>query len=466
MPYREPGAYLQLVTNPKFATGTTPLLIPMIMGSGAQVLERTDVITRAASGDIDYLPSNAEKILTVGKTTRKPTYFQSDHTDELNPVVKDFKHTTGENFITWETTSANKPAAGENYYVSYTYKVTAAQYEPRLVFLADEVEQYYGGDFRIHEVGSPINRLALAGKIALEAGAPAVYMMQVAPNESTNKVTAIEYKAALDTYARFLQDVWRIVPVDVGSDINSAIDTHIEECSSYEERKERTAIYGAPLESIPTDFNAVLTGVGGYTASKAYKRIMVPYPDTATKLLSDGNYHELDAAFIAAAYAGREAFLPINRSKTRDEIRVFHTLKGVKMTRKQMNMLAEKGVMILTQPGGPGTSIVVRHQLTTDMTSVQTRESSIVMIGDYASKYLRFLCEAYIGKYNITGETITMIQAALDGGIYQLKKEKTITTGTITAMQQDEMNPDTLLVSIRIQPPYPCNYIDITLFLD
>jgi 5S rRNA maturation endonuclease (ribonuclease M5) len=462
MAYREPGAYLQLVTNPKYATGSTPLLIPVIMGSGAQVLERTDVITRASADDADYLPMGAEKILSVGTTAKKATYFQSEGVEK----VKDFKHTTGENFITWETTAANKPAAGENYYITYTYKVTDEQYEPRLVFLEEEVEQYYGSDFRTHEEGAPINRLAVAAKIAIQAGAPAVYVLQVAPDETTGKVTSIEYAASLQKYVEFINDAWRIVPVDVGAEINNVIDAHIEQCSSYEERKERTAIYGAPLETAPTDFNEVYTGVGDYAASKANKRIIVLYPDVATKMLADGNYHELDAPFIAAAYAGREAFLPIYRSKTRDGITVFHTLKGVNMRRKQMNMLAEKGVMILTQPDGPGTPIIIRHQLTTDMNSVQTKESSIVMIGDYASKYLRKVCEQYIGKYNITGETIALIQSSLSGGINQLKKDKVIVAGIVTAMKQDEDNPDTLLVDVRVKPPYPCNYINLTLFLE
>ena len=86
MAYKEPGVYLDLVTNPKFATGSTPMLIPLIMGNGIQIMKRTDVITRAASGDKDYLPANAETILAVGKTTRKATYFQSG----VAPDVKDF----------------------------------------------------------------------------------------------------------------------------------------------------------------------------------------------------------------------------------------------------------------------------------------------------------------------------------------------------------------------------------------
>ncbi|MDF2841739.1 MAG: hypothetical protein K0R00_165 [Herbinix sp.] len=466
MSYKEPGVYLNLVTNAKLAAGSTPMLIPMVIGSGAKIAKRTDVITRAASGNLDYLPANAETILAVGTTTRKPTYFETVDLD-----VKDFIHNTGENFISWETSAVNKPAVGEAYYVTYTYKVTEDQYEPRLIFLDEEIDQYYGPEFKENEPDpgtgiAPINRISVAGRIMLEAGAPAIYMLQVAPNETTGNVTAVEYKAALDKHARFLPNVWRIVPADAGADINSAIDAHVEECSSYEERKERTTVYGAPFATAPTDFNDVYEAVGGYAASKAFKRISVPYPDTATKLMSDGNYHELDAPFIAAAYAGVESALPTDRSKTRAEIKVFNTLKGIKMTRKQMNMLAEKGVMILVQPNGPGTSITIRHQVTTDMTSVQTKENSIVMIGDYVAKYLRGICEQYIGKYNITGETIARIQGTLDSAMYQLKKEKVITTGTIANMAQDEANPDTLLISVRVKPPYPCNYIEITLFLD
>jgi hypothetical protein len=464
MAYKEPGPYLELVNSSKFATGNTPSLVPLIMGGGASILEKTVVITRAATGEIDYLPNEAQLIIAVGNTTRKPTYFQTAGED-----VKDFTHTEGDDFITWETDTENKPVAGDDYYVTYTYEVGEGQYEPKVVFTETDVENYFGPEFKEHElVGgvAPINRLSLAAKIALEAGAPAVYVLQVKPNETTGEVTAVEYQDALDKHARFLDNAWRIIPVETSADINNAIDSHVEICSSYEERKERTAIYKVPQASAPADFSEVLSVIGGYAEAKNYKRITVFYPDVASKLLSDGNTYDLDGAFIAAALAGREAFLPVYKSKTRDEIKVFSELKGVKMTRKQMNMLAEKGVTILTQPAGIGTSIVVRHQLTTEMISPQTRENSIVMIGDYVSKYLREICQPYIGKYNITGETITRIQGTLDGGFYQLIKEKVITIGGVDYMAQDEFNPDTLLVTARFKPPYPCNYIEITLFMD
>jgi hypothetical protein len=90
----------------------------------------------------------------------------------------------------------------------------------------------------------------------------------VAPNVTTKKVTSIEYKDALDNDIQFLSDAWRIVPTDLDADVNSVIDAHVEACSSYEERKERTTIYGAALLTDPTNFNDVYTGVGGYAAAK------------------------------------------------------------------------------------------------------------------------------------------------------------------------------------------------------
>lgn len=465
MAYKEPGAYLNLVNNSQYNTGSTPALFPLIMGSGAQVLKRTDVITRASTGEIDLLPMSAQSILSVGTTSKKATWFQST----TEPVAaKDFKFVTGENKITWETTCLTKPAAGESYYITYTYKVTENQYEPHLITSMDELKKYYGSDFLEFESDpTSINRLFVAAQIAYEAGNnQPIYVLQVPPNGSTSLATAVEYKAALNNHVRFLENVWRIVPVDTGAEINNAINAHIEECSSYEERKERTAIYGAAVDSAPTTFEDVMSKIGDYAAAKAYKRVIIPYPDSATILLSDGKYHQVDAPFVAAAIAGKDCALPVHQSMTRSEISIFNTLKGVKMSRKQMNMLAEKGVMILTQDAGPGTPIVIRHQLTTDMTSVQTKENSIVKIGDYCSKYLRTICEQYIGKYNITGETIARIQAGLDGGIEALKKSKIITAGTVVNMEQDTLNPDSLLIQIRITPPYPCNYIEITLFLD
>lgn len=477
MAYKEPGVYLRLVTNPKYATGYLPSLIPMVLGSGPRVLERTVVITRATEGNEDFLPNEALNILSVGVTSRRATFFQNTPAVGVDgepgyvpAATKDFSHSEGDDSIVWEAATENKPAPGDNYYVTYVYDVDEdpdddSQYRPRLIFSLEEIRRYYGTDIRHHEAGQPLNRLAIAATIMLEAGANVIYMMQIPPNASGD-VTAIQYRDALAEKAMFFSDIYRMVPVDLDVEVNSVMDAHVEFASSYEERLERCVMYGRPQETPPADFLDVYDTVGEYALSKNYKRISIPYPDRATKMLSDGNFYELDAPFLCAAFAGRESFHPVYRSKTRDKFTMFNTLVGIPMLRKQQNMLAERGTMILNQPYGPGTDIIVRHALTTEMMSVQTRETSIVMIGDFVSKYLRYVCEQYIGKYNITEETLARIKATLEGALYKLKKEGVVTHAAVTKMLQDEYNPDTLLIDLRIKPPYPCNYIEITLYLD
>ena len=466
MAYKEPGAYLRVILNAALATGYTPTLIPVIMGDGPKIIKRTDAITRAAVGMVDVLPQEAVAVLSVGLTTSKPTYFQSG--TEVGQE-KDFKFVSGENKITWEATGSH-PDPGDTYFITYTCNVSETQFEPRLVFSSGDVEKYYGEDFLEFEPdvngAKAKNRLSIGARIALDEGAPVVYVQQVPRNKSTGKATVVEYKDILENQLAFLTDAYKIVPMDTGAEINLAIMSHVELYSSYEERLERTALLAHPKTAEYTDYNDMYTELGGYAASLNYKRAMVPYPDKATKTLSDGNLHELDAPFLLAAYAGRFAFHPVYQSKTRDTFKSFHELLGIRMKRKQKNMLAEKGVMIFEQQGGAGTPISVRHQLTTEMTSPQTREDSIVAISDYTSKYLRSVCEQYIGKYNITGETLARIQATLQGALNRLKKESVINGFSITRIAQDPDEPDTVLVSVRIKVPYPCNYIDITLFLD
>ncbi|MCX8074096.1 MAG: hypothetical protein N2749_00720 [Clostridia bacterium] len=453
MPYIEPGVYLKAVSNLVTAGGFTPALTPLVIGSGATILKRTEVITRSTES-YDVLPTNAVDIKLVGYTEKKNNFVKgTDYTfDPANP-----------NKITW-LSGGNNPANGEKYTVIYTYEVNDEQFVPRLITSLEDIEKYYGTDIKTEE-GGDINRIALALRIVLGMGAKSVYALQVKPNKITKKVTAVEYQEALDKYAKFINDVWRIVPVDLDDNINGVIDAHARTMSGWEERMERCVVYGKKHDEL-TSFDDVLATIGGYATSKSNKRATVIYPDKATMLLDDGAYHEVDAPFIAAAYAGLEASLPVQQSKTRSKITIFNELKGIKMTRTQKNALAEKGVMILEQPYGPGTDIIIRHQLTTDMTNAQTRENSLLGITDYCSKYLRTSVEQYIGKYNITPDTISRVKGSLSSALSQLTNDGVIISGVIKSLAQDVNNPDTLLVEVEILPPYPCNYIKITLYVD
>lgn len=452
MAYKEPGAYLNLVNNLVSPGGQTPALIPLIIGSGAKILSRTELITRG-TGDVDVLPVPAKSILSIGVSKSKNEYAKDT----------DYTFSEDESIITW-TAVGKRPDEGSSYYVTFTYEALDTQYEPQFLTSVSDVEAFYGPDLKVNEPGSPINPISLGCKIALEAGAPAVWALQVKPNAS-GTVGADEYQQALDKYAKFM-NVYKIVPVDASNEITAVVQSHVNLMSMPEERMERTAIFGFTPATAYTSFNDVLNGVGNYAESLQNRRICVVYPDVASKVLSDGLSYDLGDEFIACAVAGLKAGKPVQASLTKSTLTCFNELKGIKMTRSQKNLLAAKGVMILEQPGGPGTAISVRHQLTTDMTNAQTREDSVVAIGDYCSMYLRTIASQYIGKYNITPDTITRIKGALAGAFNVLIKLGVIIKGGVTQLAQDEDNPDTLIITANAQPPYPCNYIEMTLFLD
>lgn len=448
MAYLEPGVYSKTISNRPLTGAGGPSLIPLVIGSGASEMRRTEVIVRG-SGDTDTLPVPATEIISVGYTSKK-----ADFTADT-----DYTFSKGEaSTLDWSS-GANKPTQGESYSVTYKYKVSADQYLPRLISSVDTLEEIYGSDLK--EDGK-VNNLALASKIILETGAPEIYVLQV-EEASPGTVTSTDYQKALDKHAQFMEDVWRIVPADLDDSINSVIDGHIKKCSSYEERKERCGVYAkGNTNSLSTAENVIDT-IGGAAKSKASERVSMVYPTKATRVMSDGSIMEVTGQFIAAAYAGLEASMPLYQSKTRATSGVFQELRGVQLTRGEKNKLAECGVMIFEQPAGAGTNIVCRHQLSTNMDSAEYRENSVLACKDYVAKYLRGILDTYIGKYNITADTISKVTGSINAGLSTLAKEGYILEGALRGLAQDEENPDTLIVDVEIKVPYPCNYIKLTI---
>lgn len=451
MAYLEPGAYLGYKNMGALQGTGAPAQIPLIIGTGADTMIVSEVITRAEVGKADVLPNAVwKKIISVGYTDKSNDFTESTHYD--------FDKSKGQ--ITWKQTE-KVPTKGETYVVIAECEAPDSRYELKLVY-PDTYREIYGETDFTHDNEPKINKLVVGLKAAFGAGAPVAYALQIKPKNGT--ISDSDYQKALGK-VKTVADVYRIVPMDLSNEINAVVDAHVNNCSSYEERMERVVRYSC--KASPDTFEAVLTEVGGYAAGKASRRVCVPYPNKATMLLSDGELHTVDGAVISAAIAGLQSYLPGYQSATRSTISVFDSLVGVEMTRVEKNKLAEKGVLILEQPSGAGTPISIRHQLTTDMSSVATKEASITSIRDHVAQRYRNVAEAYIGKYNITPDTITRITGSLKSATQDMVQEGWILeTSQITSVAQDINNPDTLIIEARVDVPYPCNYIKITVIAD
>lgn len=453
MAYREPGAYLKVKNASRGIQFTGIEMFPLIVGSGAKKLKKTIQMVRGATA-ADTMPfTSVYSVEKVSLTLEGPAYWA---------VTDDYTFVPDSQVITWET--GKGPAEGQVYYITLVHHVESSQYEVKLCRSTSEVIDIYGPDVQETETGTPISKLSAAAQLTLNNGAMAVYVLQV--ESAASDPTGPEYVTALEK-AAVVSAIWRIVPVDTSVDINTAIMNHVNATSTWEERMERTALLSTYYAVAPTAFTGdagVLALVGGNASAIKNKRIAVGYPDAATLICSDGVERTVDGQMIMAAFAGAEQTYPMSQGRTRMQFTGLKALGGVKMTRNQMNLLAQKGVMIFTQTD-VSQPIVVRHQITTDFLTLQSREMSLIAIQDYSSKFFRNILEPYIGRYTVNPELLNMLTAALKSGITQLQRDAIINSGEIRSLYQDEENPDTIIVNLAILPPYPFNYIDITLYI-
>jgi hypothetical protein len=131
----------------------------------------------------------------------------------------------------------------------------------------------------------------------------------------------------------------------------------------------------------------------------------------------------------------------------------------------ELNTIAEGGNNILVQQT-PRSLVYSRHQLMTDMTSLLTREFSIVKLVDYAAKSMRSGLRPYIGNHNITTEFLTQLRGITEAIIRSLINSGVLLQGTsLDSLYQDPDQPDSVIVECSLSVPYPCNKIHVILYV-
>jgi len=135
-----------------------------------------------------------------------------------------------------------------------------------------------------------------------------------------------------------------------------------------------------------------------------------------------------------------------------------------KFTNRQLNVMAAGGVYILVQDA-QGAPVICRHQLSTDMTSIETRELSITKVVDYTAKFMRAGLRNFIGRSNITQGFLDNLSTIVQGQLNFLVEGGVLIGADINNLIQDADNPDTVLIDVTLDVPFPCNYIRLTLII-
>lgn len=350
--------------------------------------------------------------------------------------------------------SGDEPSIGDFYYASYEFAKT--DYTTQVFANFEDVLAEHGS-LRVD------NKLVLGAFLAFLNGAVAVGLKPIEKVTGGDDGTTADYIAAfteLETSfgAGFNADI--ITPLNTNPTVLAALRKHVDVQSTARFQNERTAIVGV---ASGTTAAQVLELAEGWKS----RRFVVLYPDTVVILLQDASgvtevESILDGSFLAAAFAGLRASpqYDVAEPMTRKRLTGFQRL-GRRMTEPEMNQVAQGGVTVLTEVG---TELVIRHCLTTDMSSVLTREYNVTTANDLVQRLARQVLDPFIGKKFLRG-TEADVETAVGSMLINLVNADIISEyGSIRA-QADRADPTVLKLNFLYRPIFAINWIEVNIFL-
>lgn len=163
-------------------------------------------------------------------------------------------------------------------------------------------------------------------------------------------------------------------------------------------------------------------------------------------------------AQVAAQVTEFEPQVPHTNQPLLDVTNVLYSNRYFSPT--QLNIIAGGGTYIIAQDE-ENVAPYCRHQLTTDVSSIEKRELSITEVVDYYSKRMRATLRVLVGRNVITEEFLNTVNSYADGVNSAEIDAGHIIGGRVVLVEQNSTAPDTVNVDSDIDVPYPCNYIRV-----
>jgi len=213
------------------------------------------------------------------------------------------------------------------------------------------------------------------------------------------------------------------------------------------------------------DFTGIAETVAAVGRSYGNRRLWMTFPDRCAATI-EGIEQVIDGFYINAAVAGMIGQNPPQQSFTNFPIGGFTRVIGSNDTfnASQLNIMAGGGTWIYIQEA-QGAPLLSRMALTTDLTSIETRTDSITKVVDYTAKFMRASLRNFIGRFNITQGFLDSLGAVIQGVLGLLIETGVLIGGNLNNIIQDEDAPDTVLIDVTLDVPFPANYIRLTLVI-
>lgn len=196
------------------------------------------------------------------------------------------------------------------------------------------------------------------------------------------------------------------------------------------------------------------------------RRMVATAPDVLGTPI-DGIDTLVPGYYAAAALGGQIALKRAEKPLSHETLTGFTSVQGSSdyYGKAQLKILSGGGLWVFEQPSATA-PVRHRHQLTTDMTNVKTREFNVTTQVDFTAKYLRSAVRNLTGRNTITGVVLDQVSVALEGArdyiVNVLQVHNSLEIGEIT---QDPNALDGLEVDGIVGLKYPFNYLRIKLYI-
>jgi hypothetical protein len=358
--------------------------------------------------------------------------------------------------------------------VRITYSFTRASYfEPTEFEDYGEIVAAYGAamvavaptDPTASQVASP---MTLAAKVALENGAASVLCVPTNP-------AAGDYRAQLAAAYKKIEVDHRaqlIVPLLVDGSYDAHTSTNVANLLSDVKLHCETAAADGFGRIAFAGVARTYDNVAGHdqlALQQSSKRLALAYPNRVLAFNAATNAStEVDGFYLAAAMAGRLARNPVARGLSRQTLSSFTGLPAAiaqAMTRTFRNNLSRSGVCVAEI--NSASQLVVRHGLSTQMTSILTQEISLTRIGDTLLQMVQTGMEnsGLIGE-PITADMTMNVKSSLVGLLEQAVNDEVIVSYANVQVRQLSADPSIIEASFSYKPAIPMNYIVIKFAVD
>jgi hypothetical protein len=199
------------------------------------------------------------------------------------------------------------------------------------------------------------------------------------------------------------------------------------------------------------------------------QRVVHVQPDVVG-LTVNGVTKYLPGYYLAAGLAGMGTGFPVQQGFTNVGIAGIVDLQHSNFffAKADLNTMAAAGTCLFVQDTQGGVPYV-RHELTTNMTTLNSREILMVKELDYLSYFYYSILKGFIGSWNITPASLNTLRQTITAGSELIISQSLPKIGPvllsykIATLAQDAVNTDTVDCTMTLSIGTPMNYIDLTL---